>query len=228
MPRIKQTSASRGSQKWLQILVNERPELIDRVLATRLQLTKRESIHWLSPLKDDDYAEYSDRQFLARLGVTLRKVSLESFWPKRGPVWDGLAKTNGGRLILVEAKAHIAELVSSPTGARGPSLSKIRRSLDATKQFLGSGSEADWATIFYQYTNRLGHLYLLRELNGLQAYLLFLCFVNDKDIGGPATELEWEGAIKLLESFLGVRSHKLSKYVHHVFIDVKELKSPVA
>jgi len=179
-------------------------------------------------LKDDDYAEYSDRQFIARLGVTLGKVSLESFWPKRGPVWDGLAKTNSGRLILVEAKAHIAELVSTPARAREPSLSKIRRSLDATRQFLRSGSKADWTTSFYQYTNRLAHLYLLRELNGLQAYLLFLCFVNDKDIGGPTTKLEWEAAIKLLELSLGVRSRKLSRYVRHVFIDVKKLKSPVA
>jgi hypothetical protein len=102
-------------------------------------------------------------------------------------------------------------------------------SLDATKRFLGSHSGADWTTCFYQYTNRLAHLYLLRELNGLPAYLLFLYFINDTEMNGPHSQSEWEGAIKLLEAFLGIRQqHGLSKYVFHVFLDVAELESPAA
>ncbi len=32
---------------------------------------------------------------------------------------------------------------------------------------------------FYQYINRLAHLYLLRVLNKIPAYLVFVYFVND-------------------------------------------------
>ena len=226
MARREQHRASHGGQKWLQILVNERPEVIDRVLANLLGLAQGEQAHWLSPLKDDDYAEYRDQEFITRLGITLGRVPLASFWPRIGPAWDALAKTDRGDLILVEAKAHIPELVSDPTGASEPSLTKIREGLDATKWFLGSHSDADWATCFYQYTNRLAHLYLLRELNGWPAYLLFLYFINDEEMGGPSTQSEWEGAISLLESFLGIRrQHRLAKYVLHAFIDVEELGS---
>jgi len=226
MARREQDRASHGSQKWLQILVNERPEVIDRILANLLGLAQGERVHWLSPLKDDDYAEYRDQEFITRLGVTLERVPLASFWPRLGPAWDALAKTDRGDLILVEAKAHISELVSDPTGASGSSLAKIRESLDATKRFLGSRSDADWAVCFYQYANRLAHLYLLREINSLPAYLLFLYFINDEEMGGPSTQLEWEGAIHLLESFLRIRRpHRLAQYVLHAFIDVEELGS---
>ncbi len=229
MSRREQNRALRGGQKWLQVLVNEHPELIDRVLVTTLGLAQEERVHWLSPLRDDDYAEYRDQQFITRLGITLKRMPLASFWPRFGPVWDALAKTDRGDVILVEAKAHIPEMVTDPTGASEPALTKIRESLDATKRFLGSHSDADWATCFYQYTNRLAHLYLLRELNGLPAYLLFLYFINDKEMNGPSTQSEWEAAIKLLESFLGIRKqHRLSEYVLHVFLDVEEMESAVA
>jgi hypothetical protein len=76
MSRIEQDRALRGSQKWLQVLVNECPERIDRVLAPSLGLTQRERVRWLSPLKDDNYAEYRDREFVARLGVTLERIPL--------------------------------------------------------------------------------------------------------------------------------------------------------
>jgi len=229
MARRGQDRALHGSQKWLQMLVNECPEVIDRVLATLLGFAQGEQVHWLSLLKDDDYAEYSDQEFITRLGIKLRRVPLASFWPRFGPVWDALAKTDRGNLILIEAKAHIPELVSDPTGASEPSLTKIRESLDATKRFLGSHSDADWAACFYQYTNRLAHLYLLRELNALPAYLLFLYFINDTEMNGPSTQSEWEGAINLLKSVLGIRrQHRLFKYVLHAFIDVEELESPDA
>ena len=222
--RWHQPAAPRGSQKWLQVLINERPELLNTQVAPRIGIQPNE-ISWLSPLKQDDYSEYSDNDFISRLGVTLDKLPLRSFWPERGPVWDGLGKTDRGDLILVEAKAHIPEIVSSPSGAGERSLTKILSSLETTKQFLGSQSKADRSTCFYQYTNRLAHLYLLREMNNLPAFLLFLYFMNDKVMKGPKTEAEWEAAILLLELFLGVRNHRLSRYVIHAFVDIRALKA---
>jgi hypothetical protein len=198
--------------------------LLNRQLVTPLGLAEEEPIHWLSPLKDDDFAEYSDQAFLERLGIALERRPLGSFWPKGGPVWDALAKTDRRQVILVEAKAHIPELVSPRTGATGVSLRRIRQSLAETKLFLGSRSEADWSANFYQYTNRLAHLYLLRELNGVQAFMLFLYFINDKEMCGPSTQAEWKGAVSLLKSFLGLQRHKLSRYVLDRFIDIRELQ----
>lgn len=48
---------------------------------------------WLSPLQDDDYAEYRDAEFLHRLGLDELVPSLKQFWPRSGPEWDALSKS---------------------------------------------------------------------------------------------------------------------------------------
>ncbi len=211
----------RGSQRWLQILINEHPEVIFRELAPELGLDNKDQLSWLSPCQNDNYAEYCDDDFIKKLEIELKLKSLSCFWPKRGPVWDGLGKTSKNDLLLLEAKAHIGELITSPSDAKDQSsIAKIQTSLNDTKTFLRSGSKLDWSTIFYQYTNRLAHLYLLRTLNKLPAYLIFIYFLNDQDMRGPSAEAEWKGAIKLLHKLLGIDKHRLSKYVLDVFIDV--------
>ena len=106
--RKEQPEGTKGSQKWLQVLVNRRPELINRPVAERLDVDSHR-IRWLSPLEDDGYAEYSDGEFVDRLGVALDKRPLRSFWPRHGPVWDGLAKADSGAVVLVEAKPKSTE-----------------------------------------------------------------------------------------------------------------------
>ena len=51
MSRVVQAAASRGSHKWLQILVNQHPERINRYLAETLKLGDSECVEWLSPLE---------------------------------------------------------------------------------------------------------------------------------------------------------------------------------
>jgi hypothetical protein len=223
MPRINQVPAVKGSQKWIQKLVNEKPDLLNSLIRTQINLPDTDKITWLSPIAEDGFAEYQDHAFLDLLDITLTKVPLSDFWPSRGPVWDGLGKSETGKVFLIEAKSHIPELLSPGTGAGVKSLRKIKKSLDETKSFLNSNSEHDWSSTFYQYTNRLAHLYLLRVLNGVPAYLVFVNFLNDKEMKGPKSIDEWSEAIKRLHSFLGIRRHKLSKYITDVFIDVQEL-----
>ena len=223
MSRFVQAVALRGSQKWLQVLVNQHSEGLNCYLIEALKLDGKECLEWLSPLENDHYAEYRDQAFLNASGILADSINLKLFWPRLGPQWDGLARTNRGDLILVEAKAHISEMCSSPTGAKGKSLELIRASLDETKRFLRSRAKVDWSTCFYQYTNRLAHLYFLREKAHLPAYLLLIYFLNDHDMRGPTTEAEWQGAIKLTETFLGLRRHPLSQYILHAFIDVEML-----
>lgn len=223
MARFPQPLCNKGSQKWIQRLINEQPDQLNSQIRAKLNLPKDEYIQWLSPLKTDEYSEYRDKEFIDLLGVKLEKKPLEDFWPKGGPQWDALGKSRSGRLFLVEAKSHIQELISTMKAKDKGSARRIRRSLQETKRFLGSNAEVDWSCGFYQYVNRLAHMYLLRQ-NGLLAHLLFVYFINDFEMKGPTTIHQWKGAIELLHSYLGIRRRKLQDFVVDVFIDVDCLK----
>ena len=67
-----------------------------------------------------------------------------------------------------EAKANIPEIVSPVTGAGPTSRALIESSISETKAFLGVDPSIPWTGKLYQYTNRLAHLYLLRELNRVE------------------------------------------------------------
>jgi len=223
MSRFPQKAGLKGSQKWIQKLVNGEPELLNAEIIKHLALSDEESISWVSPRAEDDFAEYRDEAFLNLLGLKLPKVPLSDFWPPGGPQWDALGKSESGKVFLVEAKSHIPEMLSPGSGAGEKSFQRIKKSLDRTKVFLNSKSDHDWSATFYQYTNRLAHLYLLRELNDLPAHLIFVYFLNDQEMKGPKSVDEWIGAISLLKSYLGVGRHRLDKYVAEIFIDVKGL-----
>jgi len=219
MPRYAEGIAERGSQKWLQYLINSKPELINEDIAASVAGINLKDIVWLSPLRDDDYAEYRDRAFLRRLKLDLEKVTLPEFWPRGGPVWDGLARA-GSNILLVEAKAHIPELNTSPIKASQKSREQIFKSLQETKEYLGSRTHVDWSSCFYQYTNRIAHLHLLRTLNKVEAWLVNIYFVDDKDINGPQSPEEWQGAIRLMKSHLGLGRHALRKFELSLFYDI--------
>lgn len=223
MARFTQHEGMKGSQKWIQKIVNDQPEILNSQIRRALNLPEEERIEWLSPLRSDDYAEYRDEAFLNLLGVKLEKVPLAQFWPINGPQWDALGKSSSGRLLLVEAKSHISELLSSLQAKDKDSIRKIRASLEETKAYLQANVTVDWSLRFYQYANRLAHLYLLKK-NGLPAYLIHVYFINDLAMNGPTSSLEWSGAIKLLNSYLGIERHKLQDFVADLYIDVRELE----
>ena len=225
MVRVSFPIAEKGSQIWIQKVINEKPDLIDSQIRELCDSSIIKEIVWLSPLRDDGYAEYRDQTFIDLLGTQLTNHPLSDFWPRGGPQWDALGKASNESLILVEAKSHIDEINSPGTGAKKQaSIDLIQQSLNATKDYLKSNSKVDWSRVFYQYTNRLAHLYLLRELNGLPACLLNIYFYNDVEQGGPDTINEWKGAIELQKILLGVRRHKLSKYMLEIFIDVNDIE----
>lgn len=219
MTRFIQDSDSHGSLKDLQTLINDRKEVLDAKISE--WRGKQSKVEWLSPIKADEYAEYRDTDMLLKLGVeSTVKYPLSSFWPRNGPQWDALGRS-GNDLYLVEAKANIPELVSPPTGAGDVSKSQIIDSLGEVKEYLNITDPVDWTGKFYQYTNRLAHLYYLRVMNGLNAYLLFVYFVNDESVKGPSSIGEWRAAIQTMENFLGVsKSHKLKRFIGEIFIDL--------
>ena len=222
------TYADKGSQRWLQVAVNHRPELLDQPILQAARL-EGSTIQWLSPLKGENFVEYRDGAALSALGIGDLKRSLDDFWPLRGPCWDGLARTNDSEYFLIEAKAHIGEMVSGRSRASEGSKAKIIESLRQVQREIAPGAdEVDWSGTFYQYANRLAHLHFLRQQNGVKAHLVFVYFLNAPDVGGPlggpATKDEYIGATKVIEHYLGVRNSKISRYIHKLFVDVNQLK----
>ena len=221
--------AARGSRKWLQILVNRCPELLEEQILCKLSLSAGE-IDWRSPLRSDDYAEYYDHDFVKKLRICLKRRPLESFWPRSGPRWDGLGVTDGGQSLLVEAKAHVRELRSTIGAKSNSSVSRILYSFAETKEYMRVDARADWTRPFYQYANRLAHLYLLHVLNAVDAYLVNVYLLNDEDMREsgtivPQTVEEWESAISTEEIALGIPPrHRLSDRVLSTFIDVVEIE----
>ena len=218
----------RGSQRWLQVAVNRCPEVFDRAVAGAIGLAPGETLEWVSPLESDAFREYRDQEFLDRLGVAPNSQPLGDFWPRRGPKWDGLARTSGGRFVLVEAKANIPEFNSDPSRASPASLRRIQGAFAETKAFLKVRWETDWSRCFYQYANRIAHLYFLREVNGVDAVLVFVYFVGDttRPRVKPVSREGWEAAIALANEHLGLRASSpwLWKNVFDVFLDVDDLR----
>lgn len=221
---IKQRAGRKGSLKDIQLLVNKNQVLIDRHIKTAFPDLIDEEITWKSPLKKCSYVEYRDNDFIDIVGFDRQEINLHEFWPIRGPQWDALATTTNNGIILVEAKANIPEVVSPATSAGKKSKAQIVKSLKATKKDLGIKNDIDWSGKFYQYTNRLAHLWFLRDQHKKRAYLINIYFIGDKTVNGPATKEEWKAALQVMYSYLGISRHKLSKYMADIFIDVNNLK----
>jgi hypothetical protein len=68
MSRFPQLSDGRGSLKDIQVLVNgkKHQSLFTQSIKDELNINSTE-IDWVSPIKDDDYAEYRDSSFLERI-----------------------------------------------------------------------------------------------------------------------------------------------------------------
>jgi hypothetical protein len=184
-----------------------------------------EDINWVSPVADDAFAEYYDQAFLDRLGIEDLRVPLEDFWPASGPRWDGLARTASGKIILVEAKAYVEESVDYRSGAGPASMARIRQSLADAKHAFQANEAAPWEAPFYQYANRLAHLYFLRELNNIDAYLLFLNFADAPDVPAPCSTEQWAGATRITEKCLGLGKHPYRDYVKTMVWSVPEMIS---
>lgn len=215
--RVAQNLGTKGSLKWIQRAIGERPDL--------LQPDAIGDIRWVSPLETDDFAEYRDEDFLDVVGLSHLGASLRAFWPRRGPQWDALGVTKTG-VVLVEAKAHIGEFRSPPSQAGAHSRAKITAAFGRVQPTFGVPLHTDWMGRFYQYANRLAHLaWLVSE--GVDAHLLFVSFINDDAMLGPSSPNEWRAAFREADAALALPAlHELSERIHHVFPDVTMLTVP--
>lgn len=195
--------AHKGSQKQIQTYVNEKRNALCSAIAQALSryALDEKTIHWVSPLAVDTYSEYRDSEFLDRVGLVHLTPQLLRFWPRNGPCWDALARIKGG-CILVEAKSHIEEMYGGGCEASSGSKQAIQQALDATKAWLGVSPEVDWTGPLYQSANRYASLYFLREIAGIQAFLVNVYFVGDPS--KPTTREQWDTAIESAHRELGL------------------------
>jgi hypothetical protein len=61
MGRVKQPKGNKGSLKWIQMVVNDYPFILNKQINKFLDRNLDLPIEWLSPRADDDYAEYRDQ-----------------------------------------------------------------------------------------------------------------------------------------------------------------------
>jgi hypothetical protein len=222
MGRYKQNPNGKGSLRLIQTLINDHPH----VLNSKLPMISNTEKPWVSPLSEDEYAEYRDQDFIQRVKIEDQlSLKLEEFWPKYGPQWDALGKTENNEVLLLEAKANLSELQSSASAASNKdSKQLIRQSLEKTKAYIGADPNTDWAGKYYQYSNRIAHLFYLRVLNQIPTYLIFIYFIGDESVNGPTTKGEWETAIQKAHDTLGIpEQHPLKEFILELFIDIKEL-----
>ena len=220
MTRIPQKQGIRGSLKWIQRAVNDRPELLDAELLKHLHARR---IEWRSPLRADSYAEYRDGGFLNRIARLDLAPKLTAFWPARGPQWDALGTSDAGDVLLVEAKAHVEELCSPATSASPTSRKQIERALAATIKTCRAQPRVAWTELFYQLGNRIAHLKFLRDA-GVKAWLVLVNFTGDHEMNGPNARAEWEAAYTVVYHAMGLdKRNPLGKYVIHLYPSVSEL-----
>lgn len=140
-----------------------------------------------------------------------------------GPQWDALGRTSERGVILVEAKAHVGELVSRREAVSPASIAKIEAAFDATRKAMGARKSDEWMTRYYQYANRLAHLHFLRA-HGVDAQLTLVCFVGDSEMPGPNGGADFEHAVSEMRRSLGIPEDRSSSHVVDVFIDVASLR----
>ena len=208
--------ALKGSRLHLQNLVNDHQEYLNcLILSASASMREFAAEHpeWVSPLKKNDYCEYRDEEFLEKIGSEKHWPKLSEFWPERGPVWDALATVkakNGAKgVILLEAKSHTSELKGGGCKAKDDaSIAKIKSSLETTKQALGVKSEPDWLGEYYQYANRIAHLYFMNVVAQVPTWLVFLYFLGDtRPKKGPETVAGWETILDRVRKKIGLPNH---------------------
>jgi hypothetical protein len=216
--RVPQPRGTKGSLKWIQGVAEDSSHPVNQGIRENWGLADKVKIDWKSPLAEDDFAEYRDSTFLRVLGLDELAGELSEFWPTHGPQWDALARIGDKRVLLVEAKAHVAEM-NSTCAAGTKSRLRIEDAMDRAKSFYGATAGSNWLSGYYQYANRLAHVQFLRD-HGVDAHLMGVYFLGDSEMRGPAEISTWVKAIDDCHDSLGLRVDQHWPFIHQLFVRV--------
>jgi len=95
----------------------------------------------------------------------------------------------------------------------------IESSLARTKVWYRARQDAEWSGRLYQYANRLAHVFFLREVCHVQAWLVNLLFTDDPTTK-PTKKEEWVMALPAIKVDLGFGA-PLIPWVLDVFLSAK-------
>lgn len=213
-----QGRAYAGSQLQVQVYTARREAELTAAVVTALSGAGAyaEGIRWVSPLEAKEFAEAFDGAFLEALELSRLRPQLSSFWPVGGPRWDGLGVVAPGPCaLLVEAKSYPEEMFGSGCQASPDSRTLIVESLAKAKAWAGADQGADWLGPLYQYANRLAHVFFLREVCQIDAWLVNLCFVDDPH--RPTSLERWQQQLSAIKKQLGF-SDKRVPFAVDVFL----------
>lgn len=209
-----------GSLKQIRNLINQNPLVINHLIANESGDDSFFDINWKSPIFVDNYAGYSDSDYLERVGISDVKLPLAEFLPLTGLLWNGLGVADE-KVIVLEAKSSVDELRGKCYSCDINAPKLIGSSLKSTQNYLQVDESNDWMGEYYDYTAKIANLYYLRELNGVDAYLTCVYFVGDGSEGMPSKISEWKENIVKRNCKLGLsKEHKLSNYILDVFVRV--------
>ena len=213
-------AAHKGSQFHIQKYVNDYTEELNQYILTSSPsllafMDRSLEVNWKSPLKHNNYYEFQD-DFLNVLIEDQKELAkyetmLRQYWPKKGPVWDGIAIVNGHNhqkgLLLVEAKAYTNETLSKIKASSPTSLHVIKQSIHVTQKAFGSNSSDDpWLSRYYQLANRLTFLSILNDKLHIPTWLVLCNFVED-EYYKPTTLKKWLQHYQLVFNRLDIQPH---------------------
>lgn len=156
------------------------------------------------------------------------RMAWNQWWPQGRGIhnWDAVGRVRSGdaeEWLLVEAKAHLGELISDCAATSQASRLMIQHAFAQTKQALGVPEGRDWMHDYYQFCNRVAALYFLNE-HGVPARLLHVYFIGDQSDARracPAEEKTWREAIQAQETHIGLpASHRLKDRMRELFLPV--------
>jgi len=229
-PQVRVDSLGRayaGSQLQIQLYINRLQNEFNMAILDALPslAASKPTFRWTSPLEADTFAEYQDLAFLKAVEHENLVQRLRDFWPKGGPVWDGLAVVEFGNgpgergILLIEAKSHVPEVYSGGCQASERSRKKVVAALERTKRWLGVPQGVDWTGPLYQFANRLAHVYFFREVAGIPAWFVNVLFLNDPH--SPTSMDDWRKALPQIKEELGLANIALPN-VGYVFLQAKQ------
>jgi hypothetical protein len=168
-----------------------------------------------------DYLEQTDK---------LRE-NWKKYWSQTGTQqnWDAVIECrqiipNSGKpdkWVVVEAKAHLAELESSSQAGTG-SRDIIAKAFKETQERFGIKTQNSWFDKYYQMANRLAFLHFMLS-NNIEVSLLNIYFINgwpDEPALNVANKEIWEEKIKDEYDYLGINEN-VKKHISELFIDCR-------
>lgn len=218
-------SALAGSQRQIQLFVNQYPDQLNQAILLALPdlAAMAPGIEWRSPLRPESYREYGDKQFMDAIGLAhLSDRLVGSFWPTGGPKWDALARLalsdNENGVLLLEAKSHRLELCSCCAASK-ESRKLIQRAFTLTQtEWLNLPRQRPWFSPVYQYANRIAHLCFLRHVLGVQAWLVNVYFLGERR--RPTTRHQWLDLLPEVHAELGLSKTEVP-FCGDVFLEAK-------